>query len=190
MVSYFDPNRFIGSQSPLPHRASEKSESRLSTISLRRNLNVKKPRITMKDSKDTLNLDLVNELNSSVNNFKKREQKKHSSNTNVISVKSKRLNQDSLVHYLEQLKGKRASINFEAALMEETAKEISIHTPKAGIEQDDKSILWADINQKLSKKKDLDEDELLEMKQHLEQKKREALVKDILSGSFEGRDIF
>ena len=44
----------------------------------------------------------------------------------------------------------------------------------------DTEILWADINTELEQNKHLDEDELLELRQHLEQQKRQALLKDIL----------
>lgn len=68
-------------------------------------------------------------------------------------------------------------------------RESSVYSPKTGNDTGDNSILWTNIDEKLRQSKDLDEDELLELRHHLEQRKREALIKDILSSSFGISDV-
>ena len=75
------------------------------------------------------------------------------------------------------------AIPLQVEILEDDIKEFSIYTPNVRIDTDDKAILWENIDEKLKHKEDIDEDERDELKHKLEDKKREALIKDILSHS-------
>jgi hypothetical protein len=75
------------------------------------------------------------------------------------------------------------AIPLKLEVQEDDIKDFSIYTPNVRVETDEKAILWENIEDQLKHKEDLDEDEILELKTHLEHRKREALVKDILSHS-------
>ena len=75
-------------------------------------------------------------------------------------------------------------VDRHSILVKENANETSIHAPiQPKPAEEGTDILWTDINSKLEQNKHLDEDELLELKQHLEHQKRQALLQDILRSS-------
>lgn len=143
-----------GEKSPF----SRRDPSSTPKISEAPNISLKK-KLKTHNAKANLNKDLLSELNLSKVTFKKNS-----------------INTESLVTYIQNLKQKREEIDFQSKIMQETAKEASIHNPKKANQE---SVLWQDLSHKLDDK-NLDEDEILEMEQALKQSKREALVTSML----------
>ena len=79
-----------------------------------------------------------------------------------------------------QYEEKHGPSNTDLKRAEEEIIEASMLSPRASNHVDNNSILWENIDEKLKNNDELDEDEILELRHNLEQKKREALIKDML----------
>lgn len=82
-----------------------------------------------------------------------------------------------------QYEEKHGPSNNDLERAEEDMKEVSLSSQKEFNHMNNNSILWENIEEKLKDNKDLDEDEVLELRHNLEQKKREALIIDMLSSA-------
>lgn len=140
-------------------------------------------------TRPSLNIDLLGDLELAVKEYKSNNVANNNKYDDSRQAKAKRVNRESFIMHVDDLKKNMEYIKFHNTINDEMANEDHMKTPKEIQEINDTNILWTNIENEVNLRDDLDEYEQMELKENLEDQKRQALIRDMLFDNDEERNL-